>query len=269
MPARGGEFTSVDDYGRMASDLLGDGAVTSEALVSLADLVRRVRRARAEERGFRRVSRAALVQQVWERDWMSGSVPPARVAGSAGGSVDVARGKVPGLHYVNDMSNLDGLAEWLVRILPGVDRGVDRAELFLKLRVGFGKQLDEGVSFEVGGYRVELRPDVDGDPRMSAAVPPKGKLEQRINSFIELADQSGEASTRYLDGGLVVRAGNDVVVGRGYLSGGRGKVSSRIDTVAESVGSMMYLKPDDEVGELVVPVRWSARVSVVGAGSVA
>ena len=269
-------FTGVEVYAPLALGLLGVGRVTAGVLELLAVLAGRA----AGVGRFRGVpSLAALT-----REAVAVSVGDGVVAGGGAGWSGEAAGPlprgegvdynaaVPGQQYVAGISHVDELAGWVNAIVPGGVGGVDKADLRRTLTWSFAAALDEGVPFVVEGgdgklYRVELFADVVAAPVRNEAVVVEAKLEQRLNAVdVELSSLSAEAWSGYAEVGGVLKAGVVAVSGTGTGLFGVSRGGGRSWGVATATGRYVYLKPDDGLGQLDVPVTWSARVTQVGSG---
>ena len=179
---------------------------------------------------------------------------------------------MPGQLFPVGFSDLDEVTEWLDGILPSGRGDLEVDDLSMVLNWCFTAALDEGVPLPIdaGGrpYQVDLFAGVVGQPTRNTTVDvPKAKLEQRINT-IDLEDMFSRSriTSFYGRAGFAGKVGILVASLTTKLGGGASKGKGRAWGGSTAAGRYMYLKPDDVLGQLDLPVIWSARVTDVRTG---
>ncbi|HKT05854.1 MAG TPA: hypothetical protein VJT31_40615, partial [Rugosimonospora sp.] len=290
-------FTDLSAYEPLALELLGKSYVDGQVMQQLAQLAVQARRAASPARpgrggrilraveppggkrwirrgaGMVRVlSRKRLVAVALDRYWST--EPPAQPE-----PAEDYNEIVPGQQYPIDFSHFDELVTWLNGITPGGRAGLSAEQVKTALTQGFGSALDEGVPFRasvggrvsVGGreYLIDLHSAVPRPPTHDKSVAaPDAKLEQRVNA-IELDSTASrqDAWSGFTDAAAVVKAGQSslAAVTLGF-TGGRSWGRVRQSVTGASGGRYMYLKPDDKVAPMHIPVEWSAQLTDVQTG---
>ena len=174
---------------------------------------------------------------------------------------------MPGLQYPKEFSHWDEVKDWITGIVPGADE-VDTEQIRDTLIWAVNSGLDEGVRFDVTGadgreYAMEIGWNVTGKPthNRTAAVP-DAKLENRINSVeVELSAARARGWGGYVDLGGYGRLGTTAAAAlSSYATVGKGVGRNRAYQYGSAAARYMYLKPDDKIGQLDVPVTWMARL---------